>query len=719
MFFFYSCFAFISSVFQPFSLCCINLSDSPCSSFQREQNNNFRQHPSKGGGPANRSNTSPMDPKHPLSNPTIQNTNRYDPGGNTSYGPQHSPGRSPSYQGYGDPAASPPYDQRQPFQSQPQQPQYNPQRQSYTSNDDGGFNPNTSSLGFNRDSQADGYPPSSRGDESFRSQQHDPRNFSNPVYHQYPSPSASSSASSRPQFPQHQQQHQKPYNQQQQPLRDGFAPDSDSARNSLAQSDASGGRRSYQPAQAERQRLQQQLGGFPSGGMDPRSRSSYTSHPPHNQQQHNYSPQSPHSAGRHPQGPMDSFQRDSYSGESSSDGPHHQRPYSDNHPASHQVVVKQLRPWDTSFPDLEVVTAKQHGSFDDLLDPGNRVGRQSARGPGGPGVKPTFNARSKSHENFSRLPPEERPPGVQQPQRAGQPQQFSPPQREHPQQQKGHGSQHQQQHSYDSHDAHNISNTNNEGHQSFRDSTRPAYGGSPQGSAHSNHQGYMRHPHHPQQQQHQHQQSPAGSFSSPHGSPQERHLQRDGQPPHSTRSHQQSFRNSYASSTNVVPPYNPNASSQLYPGPSPGSNNVNASFRGSARGNTSHPSQTRPLSLSSAQGGPPSPSTSSQNYPARHPSINPHTYVNFPNREPAHSRQPSYPEDMAPHSAGAAPPPDRPPYPVAVRRQMVEEMAQVQTPVTQNDFLISAELNQQRMQQPSYFQYPSPRVSPVDLHQEN
>ncbi|KAK3766182.1 hypothetical protein RRG08_025182 [Elysia crispata] len=656
--------------------------------FQREQNN-FRQHPLKGGGGAagggggNRDSTSPMEQKDSLG------------GYPNAYSPQYSEGRSPSYQGYVDPSSSPPFNpHRQQHHQQQQQQQYNPQRQSYTSNDDGGF----TRREFNRDSQAGGYPPSLRGDDSFRGQQPnssrngdvDPRNFSNPVYQQYPSPTASSSSSSRPQL----LQQQKPYNHQQQ-LRDGFAPDSDSARNSLAQSDASGGRRVYQPALAERQRLQQQLGGPASGGMDPR-RSSYTSH---HSNQNNYSPQSPYNLGRH-HGAMDSFQRDSYSGESSTDGHHHQRGHSNNHPASHQVVVKQLRPWDTSFPDLEVVTAKQHGSFDDLLDPGNRVGRQSARGPGGVNSKPTFNARSKSHENFSRLPPEARPPGTQQHQ-SGQQQQYSA----------------QQQHPYNSHGTHNTNSLSNDGHQSFRDSTKQPFSGSPHdGSGHQNDQRHMGHPYPPQQQQQQ--QSPAGNFSSLQSSPHERQMSRDGYPPYSSSNHPHSFRNSFASSTNVVQPYNPNASNQKYPNPTQG--DTNSSFIGSLLGNNNQSYQARPLSLSSSAQGAPSPPGSSHNYPHQYSdkrgqdSNNPHTYVNFPNREPVNTHRPAYqgsahPKDQPPNSAGSAPPPGRPPYPVAVRRQMVEEMAQVQTPVTQKDFLTAAELNQQRMQQPSYFQYPSPR----------
>lgn len=126
--------------------------------------------------------------------------------------------------------------------------------------------------------------------------------------------------------------------------------------------------------------------------------------------------------------------------------------------------------------------------------------------------------------------------------------------------------------------------------------------------------------------------------------------------------------------------------------------------------------QARPLSLSSSSAHVPSPSSSLRNN-SRHPDrggsdiVNPHTYVNFPSRDSrGGSFRPGYEgsvpyDDRSPSSAA----PGRPPYPVAVRRQMVEEMAQVQTPVTQNDFLTSAELNQQRMQQPSFFQYPSPR----------
>ncbi|RUS73060.1 hypothetical protein EGW08_019175, partial [Elysia chlorotica] len=412
---------------------------------------------------------------------------------------------------------------------------------------------------------------------------------------------------------------------------------------------------------------------------------------------------------------MDSFQRDSYSGESSAEGPHSHRSYHGNHPASHQVVVKQLRPWDTSFPDLEVVTAKQHGSFDDLLDPGNRVGRQSARGPGGAPSKPTFNARSKSHENFSRLPPEGRPPGMHQHHSEPQ-QQYNPQLQQHPQ--------HQQQ-QQNSRGVPNTSSLVRDGPQSLRDSTKQMSSGSPHDYSnrgpHSDER-YMGHPYHPQQQQQQ--QSPAGSFSSPHNnSPHDRQTPREANPLNSSSNHPHSFRNSYASSTNVVQPYNPNASNQQYPSPTQGSPNINSSFRGSLHGssnnnnnnnNNNQSYQTRPLSLSSSQGvGPSHNQTSDRRV---QDGSNPHTYVNFPKREPPGTQRPGYdyqgsarPGDQSLNSTGSGPPPERPPYPVAVRRQMVEEMAQIQTPVTQKDFLTSAELNQQRMQQPPYFQYPSPR----------
>lgn len=127
---------------------------------------------------------------------------------------------------------------------------------------------------------------------------------------------------------------------QQQPLKDGFV--SDSARNSLSHSDSSrSGPNSYNPVQTERRRLQQQLG-----------------HPPGDSQQQ-----------------RDQIQRDSYSDTD------------DNR-------VKQLSKWDQNFPSIDEEHLK-HSSFDDLLD--GRKGKLS-------GLNNTFNTRSKSHENFSRLP---------------------------------------------------------------------------------------------------------------------------------------------------------------------------------------------------------------------------------------------------------------------------------------------------------------------------
>ncbi|GFN78714.1 pleckstrin-like protein domain-containing family a member 7, partial [Plakobranchus ocellatus] len=670
--------------------------------FQREQNNNIRQHPHK-TAMSNNKNTSLLNQQSPQS-PASASPNRHGP-----YDPRHSySGQSPSYQGYGDPASSPPYDQHQrPHQQQPQPQHMSPQRQSYTSADDGGFSQHSPDRSFSRHSHAEGYPPSFRGDDSFRRQQPqqphqhqhhsgrngdmsstDPKHFSNPIYHQHPSSPQSSSSSSRPQLLQ-QQRHS--YSQQPRQLRDGFAPDSDSARNSLAQSDSSRGRGSYQPAQAERQRLQQELGGT-ALSRDPHLS---TSNP-------YYQQQPPYSSGR--QG-MDSFQRDSYSGDSSADGMsggHHRQ---HNHPASHQVVVKQLRPWDTSFPDLEVVTAKQHGSFDDLLDSGNRVGRHSARGIGntnfGGNSKPTFNARSKSHENFSRLPPEEGPLRMQQQQQ--QHQQYSPSQQQYsPQQQ-------QQHHPRNIGDTHNASREGRDLHQDFH---RPPYSSNFNDMSGQGSSGPSQHPqHHHQQQQHQ---SPASSSfsSSHHQSPNER----PPGYPQPSRNHPHNARDSYASSTNAGP-YNHNTSAQHFQGPNQGSSNMNSSFRGSIRGNDDHSYHSRPHSLSSAQGGPSPPSSSRQpsihrNNHTTDPKVagtNPHTYVNFPNQAPASASHSSYQgSPQEPHSAGPAPP-GRPPYPVAVRRQMVEEMAQVQTPGTQKDFLTAAELNQQRMQQPPFFQYPSPR----------
>lgn len=70
-----------------------------------------------------------------------------------------------------------------------------------------------------------------------------------------------------------------------------------------------------------------------------------------------------------------------------------------------------------------------------------------------------------------------------------------------------------------------------------------------------------------------------------------------------------------------------------------------------------------------------------------------HTYVNFP-RDPYEESRNEIP--------------NRPPLPTAVRQQIVEELAQTKTPHTSKE-LIDAEMAlEKRMQQPSYFEYPTP-----------
>lgn len=53
--------------------------------------------------------------------------------------------------------------------------------------------------------------------------------------------------------------------------------------------------------------------------------------------------------------------------------------------------------------------------------------------------------------------------------------------------------------------------------------------------------------------------------------------------------------------------------------------------------------------------------------------------------------------------------PQRPPLPVELRHLIVEDIAQNKTPNTQNDMLTAERNLELRMQQPAYFDYPTPR----------
>ncbi|XP_076450249.1 uncharacterized protein LOC143286534 [Babylonia areolata] len=78
-----------------------------------------------------------------------------------------------------------------------------------------------------------------------------------------------------------------------------------------------------------------------------------------------------------------------------------------------------------------------------------------------------------------------------------------------------------------------------------------------------------------------------------------------------------------------------------------------------------------------------------------------HTYVNVPEMRGTEQPQQQQFEE--------SPPPERPPYPAAVRDQVVRDMAETHSPGTAEKMLMAHELNKERMQQLSYFQYPTPR----------
>ena len=96
------------------------------------------------------------------------------------------------------------------------------------------------------------------------------------------------------------------------------------------------------------------------------------------------------------------------------------------------------------------------------------------------------------------------------------------------------------------------------------------------------------------------------------------------------------------------------------------------------------------------------------------PGEGPHTYVNFPEKnnmqngmqmrsdypDGVQQRVPDYHDDM----------PGRPPLPVAVRSQIVEEIAEAKTPHSRVEMLNAEKNLERRMQQPAYFKYPTPDV---------
>ncbi|XP_005099495.1 uncharacterized protein LOC101852180 [Aplysia californica] len=598
--------------------------------------------------------------------------------------------QSPSYQGYGDPAASPlegPND----FSRGYGNPGYSgggpvdPQRRSVASNP-GGSARNSMANASQRGSQA--YPsPSSNQDYSPDSFQphslnaYQPQSQNNghgpPGHHGansgYDPEGYGSNAGLKdyrdPQNPQHRQHHQQP------PLRDGFAPDS--ARNSFAPSDSSrGGQHSYHPAQVERERIQQRLG-----------------HPP---------------ADRYP-GPDTSRgdpNRDSYSD------------YQDGSP-------KQLNPWDKNFPP-NVLDQMKHRSFIDLAD--NQRGRQ-------PGKDRTFNARSKSHENFSHFPDSQQQQEQQQ-QRQQHPQAGNTERDGYGQMPQGDGQ-----------------FPPPGGRQSWAKENR--HPGSPAGSQRSSNQyspGHgaaplQQHNRQPRREDFQYSSAPRldargpGGYPSPHdlNDRNSSHHQPygSGQYPQG-HGHPQQDRRSYASASSSVggrEGYGHSPSSSSHPAGPPShqeaaspmsrssSNPMYSGFpqqhhdsrqqhfapqRAGQQDSAYPPPQQQvphlPLDLNASQ------MSSSHTPPQSGHHSNPHTYVNFPSRDQGQQ----YPQQQGQghntsHDSSGDPSPGRPPYPVAVRQQLVEEMAQNKPPTAQRDLLIATQMNAQRMQQPSYFQYPSPR----------
>lgn len=74
----------------------------------------------------------------------------------------------------------------------------------------------------------------------------------------------------------------------------------------------------------------------------------------------------------------------------------------------------------------------------------------------------------------------------------------------------------------------------------------------------------------------------------------------------------------------------------------------------------------------------------------------PHTYVNI-----GDALSHRYDDQVSPA-------PNRPPLPTAVRSQYVEELAQAKTPKTSRELINAEKALEIRMQQPAYFNYPTP-----------
>ncbi|XP_041367889.1 uncharacterized protein LOC121382369 [Gigantopelta aegis] len=98
----------------------------------------------------------------------------------------------------------------------------------------------------------------------------------------------------------------------------------------------------------------------------------------------------------------------------------------------------------------------------------------------------------------------------------------------------------------------------------------------------------------------------------------------------------------------------------------------------------------------------------------QHPELTvtiPHTYVNFP------SDTDSGDHDSSGRRQEASP--GRPPYPVSVRQQIAQEIAETKTPHTSNDYVTSVKNEKKRMQQREYFQYPTPLLQPDQSYPQN
>lgn len=358
--------------------------------------------------------------------------------------------------------------------------------------------------------------------------------------------------------------------------------------------------------------------------------------------------------------------------------------YSDIHDDSRE---KRLQQWDRNLPAMEP-DSRKHGSFDNLLD---GIGHDYQR------PVETFNVRSKSHENFSsRYTPELRnengngnyppqqtsynPSGTQTP-NARHSLQSGPNAYRSPPDHLDLSHSYQPDRSGDFRDSFRQTADNSRGDISFR--------GQQDTSFRTQQDTLFR----GQQDM---------SFRGQQDADQRYSYGRDRNSQSSYAQHSPQNQNDRASQSHHSPSVHSTREQDLYRQAQPQQmNSPNNSLRQDMR-----------LDLSN-------------NLDSSYP--NPHEYVNFPSRKSDLFHQSQQPhihnssQDFATHNlshgphnishgSSSDPPPERPPYPAAVREQMVKEMALAQTPTTQKDFLTSNELNRQRMQQPPYFQYPSPRV---------